>query len=137
MSSKTLKEEGKDKIPAVAVGVDCGESIATSATVSISKKVKPGECIQKSISSLETPPSSPPSNSLLGFTGSFLSRTFGRQRTVSEGSVSVSVDLSPWLKDGDNIREVREARVRRNSTREVEEAMAAGLTKADIHMPPI
>ena len=136
MSSKTLKEEGKDKIPAVAVGVDCGESIATSATVSISK-VKPGECIQKSISSLETPPSSPPSNSLLGFTGSFLSRTFGRQRTVSEGGVSVSVDLSPWLKDGDNIREVREARVRRNSTREVEEAMAAGLTKADIHMPPI
>ena len=134
MSSKTLKEEGKDKIP--AVGVDCGESIATSATVSISK-VKPGECIQKSISSLETPPSSPPSNSLLGFTGSFLSRTFGRQRTVSEGSVSVSVDLRPWLKDGDNIREVREARVRRNSTREVEEAMAAGLTKADIHMPPI
>ena len=56
---------------------------------------------------------------------------------MSEGSVSVSVDLSPWLKDGDNIREVREARVRRNSTREVEEAMAAGLTKADIHMPPI
>ena len=134
MSSKTLKEEGEDKIP--AVGVDCGERIATSATFIISK-VKPGEGLQKSISSLETPPSSPPSNSLLGFTGSFLSRTFGRQRTVSEGSVSVSVDLSPWLKDGDNIREVREARVRRNSTREVEEAMAAGLTKADIHMPPI
>ncbi len=132
MSSKTLIEEGVDKIPAIGER----ERIATSATVSISK-VKPEEGHQKSISSLETPPSSPPSNSLLGFTGSFLSRTFGRQRTVSEGSVSVSVDLSPWLKDGDNIREVREARVRRNSTREVEEAMAAGLTKADIHMPPI
>ena len=128
MSSNILKEGEKEKIPE---GNPCGENVAT--------KVTPGVVVQKSISStLETPPSSPPSNSFFGFPGSLLSRSFGRQRTVSEGGqVSVSVDLGPWLKDGDNIREVRAARIRRNSSREAEEAMAAGLSKADMFMPPV
>ena len=124
MSSNSLKEGDKDTLPE---GNLCGENVAT--------KVKPRVVVQKSVSTLETPPDSPPSNSFLG---SLLSRSFGRQRTVSEGAqVSVSVDLGPWLKDGDNMREVRAARIRRNSSREAEEAMAAGLSKADIHMPPV
>ena len=136
MSTNSLKEDDEKKRPAAGV---CGENIATSTNVSISI-VKPGEDIQKTLSALETPPSSPPSNSYFSlFSGSLLSRSFGRQRTVSEGGagVSVNVDLSPWLKDGNNIRAVKEARVRRNSNREAEEAMACGLSKADIHMPPI
>ena len=127
MSSNSLKEGEKEKIPA---GNPFGDNVSV--------KVIPGVVVQKSVSTLETPPSSPPCNSFLGFPGSFLSRSLGRQRTVSEGAgVSVSVDLGPWLKDGDNISEVRAARIRRNSSREAEEAMAAGLSKADIHMPPV
>ena len=131
MSANSIKEEDKKKSPAAGGN--------TSTNVSISK-FKPGEDIHKTFSSMETPPSSPPSNSYFSlFPGSLLSRSFGRQRSVSEGGagVSVSVDLSPWLKDGDNIRAVKEARVRRNSHREAEEAMAGGLSKADIHMPPM
>ena len=131
MSANSIKEEDKKNGPAAGGN--------TSTNVSISK-VKSGEDIHKTFSSMETPPSSPPSNSYFSlFPGSLLSRSFGRQRTVSEGGagVSVSVDLSLWLKDGDNIRAVKEARVRRNSHREAEEAMAGGLSKADIHMPPM
>ena len=66
---------------------------------------------------------------------------FQRNRTVSEShassGASVKVDLSPWLAEGNNARELKVARVRRNSNREMAEAMSGGLSSADMYMPPI
>ena len=74
--------------------------------------LKPSNAIPKmssSASSLDTSSASPPSSptppsmfqSLLG-----IGRN--RTRTVSESQVSnVSVDLSPWLMDGDNARDLK------------------------------
>merc|ERR1712098_586669 len=69
----------------------------------------------------------------------------GRNRSISESEVDqarvssprVDVDLTPWLKHGDNAHTLQVARLRRNSSREVEEALAGGLSKADIHMPSL
>ena len=96
--------------------------------------------LSSSTSSLAT--SSPPSVSPSSSPGLFQSLLglglLPRQRTVSEGQVSrVSVDLGAWLQEGHNARDLRVARVRRNSSRAAEEAMSSGLTKADIHMPPV
>jgi len=52
-------------------------------------------------------------------------------------SATVKVDLSPWLAEGNNAKELKVARVRRNSNKEMEEAMSGGLSKADVFMPPI
>ena len=130
-SSHKTEEKGKKS------GTEsCSENV--SFTSILYSKTKLGEDVEKSQESLETPGSSLPSTCSL-FPGSLLGLG-GRVRSVSESQVSVNVDLSPWLLDCDNIqmiRGVREARVRRNSSREAEEAMAAGLSKADIHMPPM
>jgi len=45
--------------------------------------------------------------------------------------------LSPWLAEGNNAQELKVARVRRNSNREMAEAMSGGLSSADMYMPPI
>ena len=64
-----------------------------------------------------------------------------RGRTVSESQVSnntnCKVDLSGWLAESENVKELRMARVRRNSNREISEAMSGGLSSADMYMPPV
>ena len=86
-------------------------------------------------SSVATSPSSP------CFLSSWFSGGTQRNRTVSEShatsGASVKVDLSPWLAEGNNARELRLARVRRNSTKDMEEAMSGGLSRADMYMPPM
>ena len=74
--------------------------------------LKPSNAIPKmssSASSLDTssasPPSSPTPPSMFQ---SLLGMGRNRTRTVSESQVSnVSVDLSPWLMDGDNARDLK------------------------------
>ena len=68
----------------------------------------------------------------------------GRNRSVSESHATlegarVKVDLSPWLADDKGAKEVKVARerLRKNSVKEVEEAMSGGLSSADMYMPPI
>ena len=68
----------------------------------------------------------------------------GRNRSVSEShatleGASVKVDLSPWLADDKSTKELKVARnrLRKNSVKEVEEAMSGGLSSADMYMPPI
>ena len=130
---------------------DCGDStpeislfLAETALASSSKSLtldnSESNKLSSSTSSLAT--SSPPSVSPSSSPGLFQSLLglglLPRQRTVSEGQVSrVSVDLGAWLQEGHNARDLRVARVRRNSSRAAEEAMSSGLTKADIHMPPV
>ena len=130
---------------------DCGDStpeislfLAETALASSSKSLtldnSEANKLSSSTSSLAT--SSPPSVSPSSSPGLFQSLLglglLPRQRTVSEGQVSrVSVDLGAWLQEGHNARDLRVARVRRNSSRAAEEAMSSGLTKADIHMPPV
>ena len=99
--------------------------------------------LSSSTSSLECPPAV---TTLTPTSPSLLQSLLGmarepRTRTVSESHLTsakgVEVDLGPWLQEGTNARDLRVARVRRNSSRAAEEALAAGLTRADIHMPPI
>jgi len=83
-------------------------------------------------------------------TSSLLNRIFdnfgnGRNRSISESEVDqvrdsstrVNVDLTPWLMHGNNAYTLQVAKLRRNSSREAEEALAGGLSKADIHMPSL
>eukprot|EP00092_Neocalanus_flemingeri_P014345 GFUD01015473.1.p1 GENE.GFUD01015473.1~~GFUD01015473.1.p1 ORF type:complete len:145 (+),score=45.53 GFUD01015473.1:71-505(+) len=84
--------------------------------------------------SIATSPTSP----------SFLHSWFGgiqRNRAFSESHISsgatVKVDLSPWLAEGNNARELKVARERKNSSKKMEEAMAGGLSSADMYMPPM
>lgn len=82
---------------------------------------------------------------------SWLGNFTKRNRTCSESeSGRVKIDVLGWLsgnpdaefrtrKMSDSIRVVHSGgnRVRRSSSKDVEEAMAGGLNKADIYMPPI
>ena len=74
--------------------------------------LKPSNAIPKmssSASSLDTSSVSPPSSPTpLSMFQSLLGMGRNRTRTVSESQVSnVSVDLSPWLMDGDNARDLK------------------------------
>ena len=97
-------------------------------------------------SSVESPNNSFASDSVASSptNPSFLNSWFGgiqRIRSVSESHVTagtkVKVNLSPWLAEGNNARDLKVARVRRNSVKEMEEAMAGGLSSADMYMPPM
>jgi len=68
----------------------------------------------------------------------------GRDRSVSESHATmegarVKVDLSPWLADSKSAEDLKVVRnrLRKNSVKEVEEAMSGGLSSADMYMPPI
>lgn len=69
-----------------------------------------------------------------------------RNRTVSESDGGrVKIDVVSWLAGPVGLPPVRttepngggvKSRIRRSSSKDVEEAMAGGLNKADIYMPP-
>jgi len=112
--------------------------------------------LQATPNSLESSSSNSPNTSLLSdsspssYSSSSLLHTLfggmqgmGRSRSVSEShatsGATVRVDLTPWLTDSQNVKELKVARerVRKNSVKEVEEAMSGGLSSADMYMPPI
>jgi len=116
----------------------------------------PVNLLQATSNSLESSSASSPNTSLLSdsspssYSSSSLLHTLfggiqgmGRSRSVSESHATsgakVKVDLTPWLTDSQNVKELKVARerVRKNSVKEVEEAMSGGLSSADMYMPPI
>jgi len=71
--------------------------------------------------------------------GSWFGTWGGRSRTNSSSDTSLPwlAGVSPQKTDHKNYLKVDLMRVRRNSSRDAEEAMAGGLGKADMYLPPM
>jgi len=66
-------------------------------------------------------------------------RRGGRSMSESEGSSSIKIDIMKSLTEGsqDKLRPPQNLQIRRGSSKDIEEAMSGGLSKADLYMPPI
>jgi len=153
-SSNTLNSNSCDGNPSGNPSLSFSSSTTGACTITTTTRSM-SQSIP--ISSGSSSSNSSPNNSLLSdslsssYSPSSLLHSFlggiqgvGRNRSVSESHATlegarVKVDLSPWLADDKRAQELKVARdrMRKNSVKEVEEAMSGGLSSADMYMPPI